>query len=70
MCGIAGLLERDRSGRIDPHILRSMSAALWHRGPDDDGTYVEGNVGLAHRRLSIIDLDTGQQPMFNEVFFF
>jgi asparagine synthase (glutamine-hydrolysing) len=66
MCGIAGILDRDRSARVDRRLLESMSAALWHRGPDDDGACLDGPVGLAHRRLSIIDLDTGQQPMWNE----
>jgi asparagine synthase (glutamine-hydrolysing) len=66
MCGIAGILELDRSARVDPRLLAAMSEALWHRGPDDEGSYLDGNLGLAHRRLSIIDLSTGHQPMFNE----
>jgi asparagine synthase (glutamine-hydrolysing) len=63
MCGIAGLAAR--SG-VDPERLRAMSATLVHRGPDADGTLVDGPVGLASRRLSIIDLETGDQPIANE----
>jgi asparagine synthase (glutamine-hydrolysing) len=48
---------------VDPDVLESMSALLAHRGPDDAGTFVDGHVGLAHRRLSILDLTTGHQPM-------
>ena len=47
-------------------LLRSMAAKLVHRGPDDEGVFIDGPVGLAHRRLSIIDLSTGHQPMLNE----
>src|SRR5262245_14699591 len=63
MCGIAGLAAR---GAADPERLRAMSATLVHRGPDADGTLVDGPVGLASRRLSIIDLATGDQPIANE----
>ena len=66
MCGIAGILCRDRTARVERPLLDAMSSALWHRGPDDEGSYLDGNVGLAHRRLSIIDLDSGRQPQFNE----
>ncbi len=62
MCGIVGILNRDRRP-VDPHVLGDMAAALAHRGPDDEGHLVEGPVGLYHKRLSIIDLATGQQPM-------
>ncbi|HEY6585284.1 MAG TPA: asparagine synthase (glutamine-hydrolyzing) [Gaiellaceae bacterium] len=64
MCGIAGLASG--SGTADPERLRAMSATLVHRGPDADGTLVDGPVGLASRRLSIIDLETGDQPIANE----
>jgi asparagine synthase (glutamine-hydrolysing) len=64
MCGICGLASR--SGAIDPERLRAMSATLVHRGPDSDGILVDGPVGLAARRLSIIDLETGDQPIANE----
>ncbi len=63
MCGIAGIAARE-PGRIPGEDrLRRMSAALAHRGPDDEGISVVGRVGLAHRRLSIIDLTGGRQPM-------
>jgi asparagine synthase (glutamine-hydrolysing) len=61
MCGICGLF-----GGPDPAALEAMSAALVHRGPDDHGTFVDGSVGLAARRLSIIDLAGGHQPIANE----
>jgi len=62
MCGIAGLMTRD--GRPpDAAALAAMSAALVHRGPDGDGSYAKGDVGMVHRRLAIIDLDTGDQPL-------
>ena len=67
MCGICGVyhLERDRPVPIDE--VRRMADALTHRGPDDRGDFVEGNVGLGHLRLSIIDLSAaGHQPMTNE----
>ncbi len=64
MCGIAGVASR--SGAVDPERLRAMSATLVHRGPDSDGVLVDGPVGLAARRLSIIDLETGDQPIANE----
>ena len=66
MCGIAGVLEFDRSKHIDPELLRRMCAVMVHRGPDDEGVYVEGNLSLGMRRLSIIDLATGHQPLSNE----
>ncbi len=58
MCGIAGI-----AGRPDPALVQTMTRALAHRGPDDEGFYNDGRVSLGHRRLSIIDLDTGHQPM-------
>src|ERR671910_3684606 len=64
MCGICGLASR--GGAVDPGRLRAMSATLVHRGPDSDGHLVDGPVGLAARRLSIIDLETGDQPIANE----
>ncbi|MGH3084647.1 MAG: asparagine synthase (glutamine-hydrolyzing), partial [Gaiellaceae bacterium] len=64
MCGICGLATR--GGPVDPERLRAMSATLVHRGPDSDGHLVDGPVGLAARRLSIIDLETGDQPIANE----
>src|SRR5919199_4260982 len=64
MCGICGTASTRRAA--DPERLAAMSATLLHRGPDSDGTFVDGGVALAARRLSIIDLDTGDQPIANE----
>jgi len=63
MCGIAGILELDPRARPSREALRRMSTILSHRGPDAEGFYEWGPVGLAHRRLAIIDVATGQQPM-------
>jgi len=67
MCGICGVysFKSGTDGSI-PARLREMTRTLVHRGPDDDGYHVEGRVALGHRRLSIIDLATGKQPLFNE----
>lgn len=64
MCGIAGFINRN-GGPVDRPVLEAMNRAIAHRGPDDDGFYINENVGLAMRRLSIIDLAGGQQPMHN-----
>jgi asparagine synthase (glutamine-hydrolysing) len=66
MCGIIGVLNLTNQTPVDPDRLRSGSDALFHRGPDDDGVHAEPNVGLAMRRLSIIDVAHGHQPMTNE----
>jgi asparagine synthase (glutamine-hydrolysing) len=66
MCGIAGLAQRDPGHAADREAVFAMMAALNHRGPDDQGAYFDGPVGLGHTRLSIIDLDAGRQPMANE----
>lgn len=63
MCGIAGFLNYQNKSRRE--ILAAMSEAIAHRGPDGDGAYLDENIGLAHRRLAIIDLKTGAQPMFS-----
>lgn len=65
MCGITGIYHLDGK-RIDPALLKRMCDAMVHRGPDDEGTYVNGNVGIGMRRLSIIDLSSGHQPIANE----
>ena len=65
MCGIAGILDT-RTGAADPAILRRMCDRLAHRGPDAEGFHVRGPAGLGHRRLSIIDLSGGRQPLANE----
>jgi len=66
MCGICGILYPGASQNVDRNTLATMNRQIVHRGPDDDGFFVEGNVGLAMRRLSIIDLKTGHQPLSNE----
>src|SRR5579863_433026 len=66
MCGIAGVLKFGESAPVEDDILRRMCAAMAHRGPDDQGTYTERGAGLGIRRLSIIDLATGHQPITNE----
>ena len=66
MCGIAGILKFETGAEVDPDSLRRMCNTIVHRGPDDEGTYVRGSVGLGMRRLSIIDLVTGHQPISNE----
>ena len=64
MCGISGIAYTKRSGRnVDPDLLARMRDLLRHRGPDEAGSFVDGNVGLGHRRLSIVDVKSGQQPM-------
>jgi asparagine synthase (glutamine-hydrolysing) len=63
MCGICGIVAR---GAVDPARLAAMSATLVHRGPDSDGVVVQDGAGLAARRLAIIDLETGDQPIANE----
>ena len=67
MCGIAGVMNR-RESLSPPEFaqLSVMAGALSHRGPDEFGVYRDGRAGLAHARLSIIDLATGQQPLSNE----
>lgn len=66
MCGICGVLNFIDSEPVDRLAIQRMTAALAHRGPDDSGYFVEGHVGLGHRRLSIIDLSAGHQPIYNE----
>jgi asparagine synthase (glutamine-hydrolysing) len=66
MCGIAGIIYVEASRPIEPGILRQIAATLAHRGPDAEGVWTGPGVGLAHRRLSIIDLTGGDQPLGNE----
>src|SRR3954471_23110299 len=63
MCGIAGLFHPDVPKPVDPNRIRAMADSLAHRGPDGSGVWTAPGVGLGHRRLSIIDLETGDQPM-------
>lgn len=66
MCGIAGIYHFKNSKEVNHTLLQRMTAVMQHRGPDADGIYVHGNIGLGHRRLSIIDLsEAGKQPMFS-----
>lgn len=65
MCGICGVFRRS-GGAVDPDVLIGMRDVMRHRGPDDDGQFVEDPIGLGFRRLSIIDLATGNQPIRNE----
>ena len=63
MCGVTGLINFDNTP-ISPAVLKLMTDAIAHRGPDDEGQWIEGNVGIGHRRLSILDLSpAGHQPM-------
>ena len=66
MCSISGIWEFNPKKRINPLFLRKMLKAMSHRGPDEEGIWVEKNIGIANKRLSIIDLETGHQPISNE----
>ncbi|GAL05260.1 asparagine synthetase AsnH [Photobacterium aphoticum] len=66
MCGISGIFNLHRSTPIDEALLKRINRLQQHRGPDDEGYYVDEFAALAHRRLSIIDLSGGHQPLFNE----
>lgn len=66
MCGIAGKVYTERGRQVEEELLHSMCQAMAHRGPDDEGFYREGSAGLCMRRLQIIDLAGGHQPMANE----
>jgi asparagine synthase (glutamine-hydrolysing) len=66
MCGIAGVLSFDRDRPVNPRRVALMRDALEHRGPDGEGLMVEGHIGLGHRRLAIVDVEGGHQPMANE----
>jgi asparagine synthase (glutamine-hydrolysing) len=66
MCGICGQLNFAKDEPVNPDTIRLMSRSMLHRGPDDEGDYISGPIGLGFRRLSIIDLSGGQQPMSDE----
>jgi asparagine synthase (glutamine-hydrolysing) len=66
MCGIVGIFDLHSNSEIDRELLSRMNETQFHRGPDEGGIHVEDGLGFAHRRLSIIDLSHGQQPLFNE----
>lgn len=65
MCGITGILNLNKDQKVSREVLKKMADTIAHRGPDGEGYFVDTFVGLAHRRLSIIDLEGGDQPMFN-----
>src|SRR5215213_8796 len=66
MCGIVGYVDLLNAGRVEEQVLQRMADALIHRGPDSRGYFVDPNVAIGTRRLRIIDLETGDQPLFNE----
>ncbi len=66
MCGIAGIFDMRGKGEIDRGLLHRMNQTLIHRGPDEGEVHIEPGIGLGHRRLSIMDISSGQQPLFNE----
>jgi asparagine synthase (glutamine-hydrolysing) len=66
MCGIAGIVKFGQDGHADSAVVRRMCDVMAHRGPDDDGIFTQGRIGLGMRRLSIIDLAGGHQPLSNE----
>jgi len=66
MCGIVGIFDTQGRGEISRELLSRMNETQYHRGPDEGGLHIEPGLGFGHRRLSIIDLSGGQQPLFNE----
>src|SRR5512143_1900664 len=66
MCGITGIFDTSGVNDISRELLHRMNETQFHRGPDEGGLHLEPGLGLGHRRLSIIDLSTGQQPLINE----
>jgi asparagine synthase (glutamine-hydrolysing) len=66
MCGIAGIFHIETAKPVDPERVKRMTDAIAHRGPDGSGVWTAPGVGLGHRRLSIIDLEGGAQPMHSD----
>ena len=66
MCGIVGLFDTRGKREIDRQLLARMNQTQVHRGPDEGELYTEPGIGFGHRRLSIMDVSSGQQPLFNE----
>ena len=66
MCGITGIFDTKGKRSIDRNLLSRMNDSQYHRGPDQEGLHIEEGVGLGHRRLSIIDISSGKQPLYNE----
>lgn len=65
MCGIAGVLNFDKTNKVNPELVHKLKNSIHHRGPDANGVFIDDNLGLAHTRLSIIDLNSGDQPMYS-----
>lgn len=66
MCGICGIVAFDKEQKIPYELIEEMNHQIEHRGPDDQGYYIKSNIALGHRRLSIIDIEGGHQPITNE----
>ena len=66
MCGISGIYNFNKENVVKQESLKKMCDVLKHRGPDDEGYYLDKNIGFGHRRLSIIDIEGGHQPMPNK----
>ena len=66
MCGLVGIFDTRESRNLDRSLIETMNERQFHRGPDEGGVHLEPGLALGHRRLSIIDLSSGQQPLFNE----
>ncbi len=66
MCGISGFLHFDKERQASHSIIKKMNDVIAHRGPDGEGFFINKNIALGHRRLAIIDLTTGEQPMYSE----
>ena len=66
MCGLTGIFEYGRPTEISKELVHRMNDTIVHRGPDDEGIFVGPGIGLGFRRLSIIDLSGGHQPISNE----
>ena len=66
MCGIAGIFNTRSEDAPQTELINRMTDAITHRGPDESGIHLEPGLALGHRRLSVIDIASGQQPLFNE----
>lgn len=66
MCGLCGVFHLDSNKNVEHYVIDRMAGTMLHRGPDGGGSYLKGQVGLGHRRLKIIDLESGAQPLANE----
>src|SRR5262245_36296943 len=66
MCGIVGIVGRDATMTVDYPLFEKMTASLEHRGPDDGGVYINRSIAFGHRRLAVIDLSGGRQPVIND----